>query len=119
MPHLPHDHGPCFCQTFDHMPKNEDFLVISDVFKQMADPTRIRIFWLLCHCRICVANLSALMEMSSPAVSHHLKQLRAAGLIVSHREGKEVHYQAADNAQAKLLHAMIENMVEIACPTAK
>ena len=50
---------------------------------------------------------------------HHLKQLKAAGLIVSHREGKEVHYRAADNAQTQLLHAMIENMVEIACPIAK
>ena len=118
MSNLPHDHSPRFCPTFDHMPKNEDFLVISDVFKQMADPTRIRIFWLLCHCQICVANLSALMEMSSPAVSHHLKQLRAAGLILSHREGKEVHYRAADNAQAQLHHVMIENMVEISCPTA-
>ena len=119
MSHLPPDHGPCLRQTFDHMPNNEEFLVISDVFKQMADPTRIRIFWILCHCEICVANLSALMDMSSPAVSHHLKQLRAAGLIVSRRDGKEVHYRAADHQQAHLLHAMIEDMVKITCPTAQ
>ena len=117
MEHLPHDHGPCIAQTFDHMPKNEEFLLISDVFKQMADPTRIRIFWILCHCEVCVANLSALMDMSSPAVSHHLKQLRAAGLIVSRRDGKEVHYKAATHQQAQLLHAMIEDMVKITCPT--
>jgi DNA-binding transcriptional ArsR family regulator len=98
------------------MPNNEEFLLISDVFKQLADPTRIRIFWLLCHCEECVMNLSALMEMSSPAVSHHLKQLRSAGLIVSHREGKEVYYKAANSDQARLLHEMIEDMVKITCP---
>ena len=42
-------------------------------------------FWLLCHCEECVINIVALVEMSSPAVSHHLKQLRSGGLITSRR----------------------------------
>ena len=54
--------------------------------------------------------------MSSPAVSHHLKQLKAAGLIVSRREGKEVYYRAADTPQVQLLHHMIEHLMELACP---
>lgn len=116
MTSLPHAHGPSSRHAFDHMPKNEDFLIISDVFKQLADPTRIRIFWLLCHCEECVINLSALMDMSSPAVSHHLKQLRSSGLITSRRDGKEVYYKAAQTDQAKLLHDMIEDMVKISCP---
>ena len=112
----PHDHGPSSRHTLEHMPKSEDFLIISDLFKQLADPTRIRIFWLLCHCEECVMNLSALMEMSSPAVSHHLKLLRAGGLIVSRREGKEVYYKAADTETAQLLHHMIEQVVHLTCP---
>ena len=116
MSSLPHDHGPSSRHALEHMPKNEEFLIISDLFKQLADPTRIRIFWFLCHCEECVMNLSALMEMSSPAVSHHLKQLRAAGLIVSRRDGKEVYYKASDSDQARLLHEMIEDMVKITCP---
>lgn len=55
--------------------------------------------------------------MSSPAVSHHLKQLRSAGLIVNRREGKEVYYTAADTEQVRLLHQMIEELVKIACPS--
>ncbi|MEI3102311.1 MAG: metalloregulator ArsR/SmtB family transcription factor [Oscillospiraceae bacterium] len=54
--------------------------------------------------------------MSSPAVSHHLRQLRSAGLIVSRREGKEVYYRASDTIQAKLFHKLIEEMLEISCP---
>ena len=116
MSSLPHDHGPSSRHILEHMPKSEEFLIISDLFKQLADPTRIRIFWLLCHCEECVMNLSALMEMSSPAVSHHLKQLRAAGLITSRREGTEVYYKATDSDQSRLLHEMIEAMVKITCP---
>ena len=55
--------------------------------------------------------------MTSPAVSHHLKQLKARGLIVSRREGKEVYYKAADTEQAQLLHNVIEKLMEMACPS--
>ena len=92
------------------------FQTVADVFRQLSDSSRIRIFWLLCHCEECVLNISALMEMSSPAVSHHLRQLKASGLIVSRRVGKEVHYKAAQTEQAQLLHIMIEKTIEISCP---
>ena len=92
----------------------EHFQTVSELFRQLSDSSRIRIFWLLCHCEECVLNISALMDMSSPAVSHHLKQLKTSGLIVSRREGKEVCYRAADTEQARLLHIMIERTMEIA-----
>ena len=82
----------------------------------MGDSTRVKLFWILCHCEECVINLSAMMDMSSPAVSHHLRQLRSADLIVSRREGKEVYYKAADNVQAAVFHRLIEEMLEISCP---
>ena len=90
--------------------------MVSDIFKQLCDSSRARIFWLLCHCEECVINISAMMEMSSPAVSHHLKQLKSAGLITASRHGKEVYYKAAATEQADLLHHMIEKLVEISCP---
>ena len=92
------------------------FETAADIFKQLGDTTRLRIFWLLCHTEQCVINISALMDMSSPAVSHHLRALRSCDLIVSRREGKEVYYRAADNSQAQLLHKTIEQVMTIACP---
>ena len=115
---LPHDHGQQIEHQLDAMPKEEDFQIVSDLFKLLCDRSRVRFFWLLGHCEECVINLSAMVGMSSPAVSHHLRQLKNSGLIVSRREGKEVYYRAADTEQAQLLHHMIEKMVEIACPDA-
>ena len=99
------------------MPSVENFQTVADIFKQLGDGSRIRIFWLLCHCEECVINLSAMVDMSSPAVSHHLKQLKSAGLIVSRRDGKEVYYRAADTEPANNFHHMIEWLVKIACPS--
>lgn len=113
---LPHNHGQMIEGSFDHMPSVAEFQTAADVFKQLGDGSRIRIFWLLCHGEECVINLSAMVQMSSPAVSHHLKQLKAGGLIVSRREGKEVYYRAADTDQARLLHHTIEQLVKIICP---
>ena len=114
---LPHDHGQAMEQKLQNMPSVENFQTLSDIFKQLGDGSRLRIFWLLCHCEECVVNLSAMVGMSSPAVSHHLKLLRAAGLIVNRRAGKEVYYTAANTQQAQLLHHMIEDLVVIACPS--
>ena len=115
---LPHQHSeeahlPEFQQE---LLKVSEFRAISEVFRQVGDPTRIRIFWLLCHCEECVINIAALMDMSSPAVSHHLRTLRDTGLILGTRKGKEVFYRAADTRIARLLHEMIEQVMRIQCP---
>lgn len=94
----------------------EEFRTVSELFSQLGDPTRIRIFWLLCHCEQCVNNIAALLEISSPAVSHHLRTLRDTGLVTGRREGKEVFYRAADTEAAQLLHRMIEETMRITCP---
>lgn len=114
---LPHDHNQFLEWAPERIPSVDDFQTVADIFKQLGDGSRIRIFWLLCHCEECVVNLSAMVNMSSPAVSHHLRQLKAGGLIASRREGKEVYYKATSTQQAQLLHRMIEQLVEIACPT--
>ena len=114
---LPHNHGQNIEEKLRDMPTADKFQVVADVFKQLGEGSRIRIFWILCHFEECVINISSLVDMSSPAVSHHLRQLKSGGLIVSRREGKEVYYKAADTPQAQLLHHMIEELVEITCPS--
>lgn len=115
---LPHDHGTSSQAASLHQEVMQvaHFAAAAEVFKQLSDPTRVRIFWLLSHREECVINLAALLEMSSPAVSHHLRSLTESGLLVSRRDGKEVYYKAADTAQIRMLHEIVEQVMEIACP---
>ena len=113
---LPHDHGEKQ-DISENVPRQETILAVAEAMKQLGDPSRLRIFWILCHYEECVQNIAALTEMSSPAVSHHLRLLKASGLIVSNRKGKEMYYKAADTEMAQSLHHVIENIAEIHCPT--
>lgn len=114
---LPHDHegGQRMLSLAELLPVEESVEAAADVFKQLGDPTRLKVFWLLCHCEECVVNIAAAIGMSSPAVSHHLKVLRSAGLIVGTRRGKEVYYTARDGAMRDILHGCIEDVLSIEC----
>lgn len=115
---LPHDHGQLFEDMLESLPQVQDFGALAEVFKQLSDGSRLRLFWLLCHCEECVTNLSAMLGMSSPAISHHLRQLKSAGLVTSRREGKEVYYRASNAPIAQQLHTTMETLMAITCPTA-
>lgn len=116
---LPHDHGEEQNHTAamrELLRGEAHFQSVADIFRQLGDPSRIRIFWLLCHCEECVVNIADMVEMSSPAVSHHLRVLKDSGLLSSRRDGREVYYRAADTTQSRLLHEMIEQVMDVACP---
>lgn len=111
-PHQHHENG----HFIGNIPDTNDFSSVSDLFKMLGDETRLRIFWILCHSEECVVNLAAIMNMSSPAVAHHLKKLKEERLITSRKDGREVHYKAAVTGEAKALHEMIEYIMELTCP---
>lgn len=111
-----HDHSGNLTELIESVPKEEQFFMAADIFSMLCDSTRLRILWLLCHTEECVSDIATAVEMSSPAVSHHLKTLKQSGLITSRREGKEVLYKLASTKEATLVHHMIDDIFEINCP---
>lgn len=115
---LPHHHGNIKVEAKlgKELDNIENFQTVANVFKQLSDSSRLRIYWLLCHCEECVINISAMVNMSSPAVCHHLRQLKDSGLIVSRRVGKEVYYKAASKEENRYLDRAVEKIMEVSCP---
>ena len=111
-----HNHGGNLADLMAAIPTEQQFFMAADVFSMLCDSTRLRILWLLCHTEECVSDIAAAVDMSSPAVSHHLRNLKQSGLIVSRREGKEVLYTLAKTKEATLVHNMIDDIFEINCP---
>lgn len=77
---------------------------LAQLFKLMADETRLRILFLLMRDEeLNVRALCDLLEQSQPAVSHHLALLRVAGLIESRRDGKHNFYRIIPRRFQELL----------------
>ncbi len=115
---LPHHHHSVEEEQIliHNMPGDGAIGAVAEAMKQLGDPTRLKIFWILCHTEECVLDIAALISMSSPAVAHHLKLLKTAGLVTTRREGKEVYYKAAETPLVWKLHTTIEDIADIRCP---
>jgi len=69
---------------------------LSETFKVLGDPTRIKILHALNEKELCVCDLSELLKMSSSAVSHQLRVLRNHKLVKHRKEGRSVYYSLDD-----------------------
>ena len=76
----------------DRLPENWERF--SRFFSALGDTTRQHILLVFEPGEeICVNNIARLFKISRPAISHHLKVLRNADLLVCEKRGKEVYYR--------------------------
>ena len=79
--------------------------------KALGDPTRLTLAVALrAGGELCVCDLSWVAERSENLVSHHVRALRAAGLVTSRREGKMVMYALTERGE-ELLDVLLAGRV--------
>ena len=66
---------------------------LTDAFKALGDPTRRAILGLLQEQDRTAGEIAGHFEISKPSISHHLSQLKAAGLVSSERRGQQIVYR--------------------------
>jgi ArsR family transcriptional regulator, arsenate/arsenite/antimonite-responsive transcriptional repressor len=66
------------------------------LFKALADRTRLRLINLIGEDEICVCFLVEVLKTNQPKISRHLAYLRRAGIVISRREGKWMHYRITE-----------------------
>lgn len=76
---------------------------MSETFRVLSDPTRIRILQALESGELCVCDIASLISLSQPSVSHHLKALRQLGIIKFRKSGKMTLYSLKDTRISGLL----------------
>lgn len=75
----------------------ETAALLAPAFKALGDPVRLRLMSMIASApdgEVCVCDLSPAFDLSGPTISHHLKTLRGAGLVVADRRGTWVYYRA-------------------------
>lgn len=89
-------------------PETPDVRARALAFKALGDPTRLRMLRMIAAAgELCACHVEAGFDLSQPTISHHLKVLRRAGLIVGERRGTWIHY-AVDAARLAELRAALE-----------
>jgi DNA-binding transcriptional ArsR family regulator len=91
---------------------DESVAQLADLFHLLGDPTRLRIVLACVAAPIAVGDIAVTLDLSPSLVSHHLRLLRAARIVKSGRQGKQVFYSAADAHISDVLRDMLEHIAE-------
>ena len=82
----------------------------SRIFKALADPTRIKILYLLSQEECSVNHMAEVLEMKQSAVSHQLSMLRNLRLVKYRRDGNTFHYTYDDEHVITILHQVLSHI---------
>jgi ArsR family transcriptional regulator len=78
------------------VPSEDVFYENSDYIKSIADPTRLKIIYLLKYGELCVCEIQCAIDKPQPTISHHLNILKKSGLLKWRKEGVWIHYRLSD-----------------------
>ena len=93
-------------------PAEEAIAALSEIFRALGDPTRLRLLSALGGGELCVCDLAALVGMSESAVSHQLRLLRNLRLVRNRREGRMVFYALDDRHIMSLFRQGLRHVQE-------
>jgi DNA-binding transcriptional ArsR family regulator len=104
---------PVCCSPVAAGPLDDDAaLDIALRLKALADPVRVKLVSLLFSSdagEVCSCDLAAAVGLSESTVSHHLSQLRRAGLVDSERQGMNVYHRARGDSLMALCTVLDPN----------
>ncbi|WDF05266.1 ArsR/SmtB family transcription factor [Shouchella hunanensis] len=87
----------------------ETLFIVSQSFKALSDPTRIRILHLLANKECSVGEIVEHLELGQSTVSHQLRFLKNLRLVKSRRAGTTIYYSPQDEHVLDILEKTIEH----------
>ena len=96
----------------DLIKSDDEITDMSDFFKILGDPTRIKICLLIHKDKLCVNDIAEKLGMTKSAISHQLALLRQARLVSYEKSGKEVYYKLADDHIKTVVEMAYEHVTE-------
>jgi len=94
---------------------NEELERLCEIYKLFGSIPRLKILLRLSKGECMVSELSEVAELSQPATSHQLKDLKQARVIKSRKEGMNVFYSLDDDHIVKMIQSGIQHIVGEHC----
>lgn len=98
------------CQIKKENLSEEMVVELSQIFKALGDPTRLKIIHSLSKTELCVCDIAALLDMNQSAISHQLRVLRNLRLVKYRKEGKSAIYSLDDEHVLQLFNQGLEHI---------
>ncbi|MGH3670085.1 MAG: ArsR/SmtB family transcription factor [Pseudonocardiaceae bacterium] len=76
--------------------------------RMLADPTRLRLLWVLGTGEYDVSSLATAVGAARPSVSQHLAKLKLAGLVTTRRDGRRALYTARGGHVRRLVTEVLQ-----------
>jgi ArsR family transcriptional regulator, lead/cadmium/zinc/bismuth-responsive transcriptional repressor len=99
-------------KTKEMMLSDSDIYDISELYKILGDPTRVKILCALTASEMCVCDMAYLLGMTQSAVSHQLRVLKQSRLVRYRKEGRIVFYMLDDSHVKGMLECGLEHISE-------
>jgi DNA-binding transcriptional ArsR family regulator len=96
-------------QPRDHRLDDDHVGLVVEVFRMLADPTRIRVLWALVDGQSSVNELAEHVGKPAPSVSQHLAKLRMARLVRTRRDGTTIFYSLENEHVRQLVSDAVFN----------
>ena len=90
------------------LPGESEAVDAAGVFALLSDTTRVRLLSMLAASEMCVCEMTDLLAMSQPAVSHHLRILRQNDAIRFRKSGQRTLYDISDNAIGSTIRKLLD-----------
>jgi DNA-binding transcriptional ArsR family regulator len=85
---------------------------LTEIFRVLGDPTRVRILDALSRTELCVGDLAARLGLTESAVSHQLRLLRSARIVRPRRAGRMIFYSLDDTHVLALFEQGLRHVQE-------
>lgn len=94
--------------------EKQDTLAVAQIFKALADDTRVKVAYILSHGEeLCVCDVASIVGCTTATASHHLRLLKNLGLAKYRKEGKLVFYSLDDEHVRQLIELAFIHSKEV------
>lgn len=90
-------------QVTAHALGADEVALVVEVFRMLADQTRVRLLWAMLDAEMSVSELATALAKPAPGISQHLAKLRMAHLVRTRPQGNQVFYRIENSHVRQLI----------------
>jgi DNA-binding transcriptional ArsR family regulator len=107
-----HNHEEAIRSAKKSLKPDETILRLTETFKILSDPTRLKIVLALSEGELCVYDIAELLGVTESAISHQLRLLKTLRMVKQRKEGKLVFYSLDDEHIEDLIRVATQHLSE-------